>query len=190
MQSGLMQSLSSYSFMPQEVSFETQDPGEVIILLLRRHLITNLPWIILGTILIIIPLFIFPIIITNISLAIIPLQFITFLILGWYLLTSSYILVNFILWYFNVSIVTNERVIDIDFINLLNKKFAETRIARIEDVTMRTGGFIRSFFDYGDVLVQTAAHEQVFQFYAVPHPDKVVRIINELMERVEENPPA
>ncbi|MBI4991017.1 PH domain-containing protein [Candidatus Gottesmanbacteria bacterium] len=110
----------------------------------------------------------------------------TFFILGWYLITFSYIFINFLLWYFTVSIVTNERIIDIDFINLLNKKFAETRINRIEDVTMRTGGFIRAFFDFGDVLVQTAAKEVQFEFLAVPHPEKVVRTVNELMGKTEE----
>lgn len=38
-----------------------------------------------------------------------------------------------------------------------------------------------SLFDYGDVVVQTAAKEAMFEFGSVPHPEEVVRIINELM---------
>ena len=98
----------------------------------------------------------------------------------------SYSLVEFLLWYFTVSIVTSERIIDIDFVNILQKKFAETRIDRIEDVTMRTGGFVRALLDAGDVFVQTAAKEAVFQFDAVPHPEKVVRTINKLMGKTAE----
>lgn len=77
-------------------------------------------------------------------------------------------------------------MIDIDFINILNKKIAETRISKIEDVTQRSGGFLMAFFDYGNVIVQTAAMEQAFQFHLVPHPQKVVTIINQLMGKEEE----
>lgn len=176
------QFFSAYLFMPDGVRFETQEPGESIILLVRRHWITNFVWVAIGTLLVILPVFLFPLIAMS---GIVPSNFhqslFSLMILGWYLLTFSYILVNFLLWYFTVSIVTNERIIDIDFINILYKKFAETRIARIEDVTNRTGGFIRALFDYGDVIVQTAAKEAMFEFGSIPHPEEAVRIINELM---------
>lgn len=185
--SRMSEAFSSYLFMPDGVRFETQDAGETIFLLLRKHFITNIVWIIFSILLLLSPFFIFPTVVLSGNL---PKQvsgnLLTTLILSWYLLTFSYILVNFLLWYFTISIVTNERIVDIDFVNLLNKKFAETRIARVEDVTMRTGGFIKTFFDYGDVYVQTAATDAVFQFDSVPKPDQVVRIINQLMGKEEE----
>lgn len=184
---GLSQAISAYMFMPDGIRFETQEPGETIVLLLRKHWLTNLSWLLIAVLIILIPLFLFPAFIAGgVNIGEVPKNFISLLIFGWYLMVFSFILVNFLLWYFTVSIVASERIVDIDFINLLNKKFAETRIARVEDVTMRTGGFIRSFFDYGDVFVQTAAKEAVFQFEAVPHPDQVVRIINQLIGKEEE----
>lgn len=183
----LNQALSSYLFMPDGIRFETQEPGETIVLFLRKHWITNLPWVLIAAIIIIVPIFLFPaFIISGVNITLVPKNFITLLIFSWYLMVFSYLLVNFLLWYFTVSVVTQERIIDIDFVNLLNKKLAETRIARVEDVTMRTGGFIRSFFDYGDVFVQTAAKDAVFQFDAVPRPAQVVRVINQLMGKEEE----
>lgn len=185
--SRINQALSACLFMPEGIRFETQDAHETIFLLLRKHWITNIVWVMISILLLVSPLFIFPAVILSGNL---PQQLsgnlLTVLILSWYLLTFSYILVNFLLWYFTVSIITDERVVDIDFINILNKKFAETRITRIEDVTMRTGGFIKTFFDYGDVYVQTAAKDAVFQFEAVPKPDQVVRVINHLMGKEEE----
>lgn len=185
--SRMSEAFSSYLFMPDGVRFETQDAGETIFLLLRKHFITNIVWIVFSILLLLSPFFIFPTVVLSGNL---PKQvsgnLLTTLILAWYLLTFSYILVNFLLWYFTISIVTNERIVDIDFVNLLNKKFAETRIARVEDVTMRTGGFIKTFFDYGDVYVQTAATDAVFQFESVPKPDQVVRIINQLMGKEKE----
>lgn len=181
------QALSAYLFMPEGMRFETQEEGETIILLLRKHWITNAGWILISLILLATPFFLFPTIVLTVNLSQ-PLlrNLVPLLIFSWYLLTFSYMLVNFLLWYFTVSMVTSERIVDVDFVNILNKKFAATRIARVEDVTMRTGGFLRAFFDYGNVFVQTAATDAVFQFDAVPKPEQVVRIINRLMGKEED----
>lgn len=185
----LSHALSAYLLRPEGIRFETQEQDEQIILFLRRHWITNFSWVSISLILIVTPILLFPLIIQSGFISSEnPLAIVTFFILLWYLLTSSYMLVNFILWYFNISIVSNERIIDIDFVNILNKKFAATRIAKVEDVTLRTGGFIRTIFDYGDVIVQTAGTNVQFEFLAVPHPEQVVRIINNLMEQLEGGP--
>lgn len=179
--------LSAFLYKPQGIRFETQEQHEDIILLLRKHWITNFAWVGISLIFVITPVFLFPLVLQSGILPVnFPMAIINFIILLWYLLTFSYMLVNFLLWYFTVSIVTNERIIDIDFISILNKKFAATRISKVEDVTLETGGFVRTIFDYGDVIVQTAGTEVQFGFYAVPHPEEVVRIINTLMEEIRE----
>ncbi|KKR33728.1 MAG: hypothetical protein UT63_C0012G0007 [Candidatus Gottesmanbacteria bacterium GW2011_GWC2_39_8] len=178
---------SSFQFMPEKIRFETQEAGEQIILLLRKHWITTLPWIASGLILFITPPIIFPIIgLSGMLPGFIPSGYLSFIFAGWYLLSFGFVLVNFILWYFSVDIVTEERIIDISFSNILYKKLSETRIRKLEDVSMRTGGFIRSVLDFGDVHLQTAGNEENFEFLAVPHPREIVRIVNELMGKEEE----
>ena len=59
-----------------------------------------------------------------------------------------------------------------------------TTISKIEDVTSKVGGFFRSIFDYGNILVQTAGEEPNIEFLGVPHPSQIVKIINELMGKV------
>jgi hypothetical protein len=80
-----------------------------------------------------------------------------------------------------VGLITNERIVDVDFYNVLYKEVTATRIEKIEDVTSKSGGFIESFFHYGDVFVQTAGNELNIEFLEVPSPSRVVRIINDLM---------
>ena len=46
------------------------------------------------------------------------------------------------------------------------------------------GGVIRTVFNYGDVYIQTAAEVPAFEFLAVPKPDRVAGILQEL--RMEE----
>lgn len=186
--SNFTKALSAFLFMPEDVRFETQTAGETILLLLRKHWITNIVWIITSILLLIAPLFLYPLIqYSGFFPTATSQSYITLIVLVWYLAAFSYTLVEFLLWYFTVSIITDERIVDIDFYNILNKKYSETRIDRIEDVTMRTGGSMRSLFDYGDVIVQTAAEQVQFIFEAVPHPQKVVRLLNELMDKFEHN---
>jgi hypothetical protein len=182
----LRMAFSSYHYLPSGIRFETQEEFESIVLLLRQHWFTNVSWITVAIMLILIPVIFFPFLLQSVIFPdFISPSFILVFILSWYLFTLSYILLNFLRWYFNVWIVTNERLIDIEFVNLLSKKFAETRISKIEDVTMHTGGFIRSVFEFGDVIAQTAGTISMFQISAIPHPEQVVKIINNLMDKLE-----
>lgn len=167
---------------PKGMRFETQGSGETILLFLRRHPATNVPWIAAGGLFFLLPLVGIPLFpqLGRFFSAVSP-GFQIALILMWYLFTGSYLFVNFLLWYFSVSLVTNRRIIDIDFQNILYKEFSATTIDKIEDVTDRRGGFFGALFDYGDVFIQTAATKEAFEFLSVPHPDAVVRIVNELM---------
>lgn len=183
---GFRQALSPFLYKPERMRFETQEEGEFIYLLLRRHWVTNVGWVLLGIILFVLPTFLFPyLLITGILPQSFTLNYLGISFFIWYLITFTYVFSNFLLWYFNVVIITNERVIDIDFINLMNKKLSETRISHVEDVTTKTGGIMKAFFNYGDVIIQTAAHEVEFYFNAVPMPDRVVEVLNQIIESEE-----
>ena len=169
--------LSAFIFYPNHVEFETKDKDEKIILLLRRHPITNLKWILLTIVLIIVPSFVkyFGI------LESFPSGFDFVITLSWYLFIMAYVLENFLSWYFNVYFVTNHRVIDVDFYNLIDKKVSDANIEKIQDVSYTNFGVPRILFNYGDVIIQTAAEISEFDFEAVPNPEKVVKIIGDLI---------
>src|SRR3989344_6991630 len=97
----------AYIVHPQNCQFEGQDPDEKILLFLRAHPITNLPWIILALLLSIAPLFI-PLVFNlfNLSLSSIPGPFeMIFLIIN-YMLVMVILFAGFLYWYFHVYIVT------------------------------------------------------------------------------------
>jgi len=184
--------LTAYAVYPDNVRFDTQAEEEQIILLLRKHWITNLPWLFATFFLLFAPPIVFPYFLLRHppigGLPPLPLNFLLVLFAFWYLVTFGFALVNFIVWYFNVYIVTNERIVDVDFLHLLYKQLSSTRIARIQDITYKLGGVSRALFDFGDVFIQTAGTEPNFDFLAVPHPEAVVRKIAELMEARQERP--
>lgn len=178
--------LAAFSVHPPAVRFETQASEEVILLLLRQHFIRLVPWIILFIVMLIIPLW-FPVVIKllAIDLTIIPLGFRFIAVLVWYLISFGLAFQSFLYWYFNVYIVTNERAIDIDFLSLMYKRVSDAPIAKIQDVSYSMGGLVRAIFDYGDVTIQTAGELPNFDFEAVPHPDKVAKVIGDLMQKEE-----
>lgn len=169
--------LSAFYYFPKHVSFETKESEEKIVLLLRRHPITNVPWIIAAFFMLFAPLVVsfFPIV------SFLPERFQVVAVMGWYLITTAFIIENFLSWFFNVNIVTDERIVDIDFHNLIYKEVSDTKIENIQDVTYTMGGVARTVFNYGDIFVQTAAEVPAFDFLAVPKPDRVTRIIQDLM---------
>lgn len=172
--------LAAYCPYPDNVRFTTQDPEEKIVLLLRRHPITNVPWIVLALIMLFSPLVLseFPLI------SFLPMRFQVIALLFWYLLATAFILEQFLNWFFNVFIITDERVIDVDFINLIYRELSDADIDKIQDVTVKVGGVTRALFNYGDILIQTAGEVPEIEFEAVPRPDAVATILREL--RVEE----
>ena len=82
-----------------------------------------------------------------------------------------------------MGIVTNKRIIDIDFSSILYRETTEARLANVEDITSKQVGYFGSFFHYGNVFVQTAGTYTNIEFLNVPEPAEVVEIINRLHRR-------
>lgn len=170
---------SSYCKDPEGVSFGEQEDNENILLLIRRHFVTNVPWITTSVILLLLP-FIFPFILRFFPFPL-PGQNTILLFVGfYYLVIFGFVLLNFTLWYFHAGLVTNIRVIDVDLSGILYRQIAEAKVQNIEDVTYNQSGFIRSLFNYGNVLVQTAGTQENIEYDRVPRPSHVAEIIGDL----------
>lgn len=177
--------LAAFVERPKDTSFETQTGGEELLLLLRRHWVTNVPWILMVVIMLFIPPFLFELILRGYlpELTLVPEKFQLVATLLWYLFVLGFAFESFIIWYFNVLIITDRRIVDIDFWGLLHKSVAETSIENIQDVTHEVGGFWRVVFNFGHVYVQTAAEVPRIEFIDVPKPDIVHKKIAELAQK-------
>ncbi|MFZ5845463.1 MAG: hypothetical protein ACOY0S_03280 [Patescibacteria group bacterium] len=180
----VMTPLTCFAVAPRGVRFETQEAEENVILFLRQHLIVNLPWVLLSLVMILAPWVVFPFVWRFLQLPVtFPIGYLAVGTLFWYLAAFGFILTNFLRWFFNIYIVTNERIVDIDFVYLLYKEFSEARLSKIQDITYKTGGIVAALFNFGNVLIQTAGELPNFEFSAVPNPEKVVQTVGELAEK-------
>jgi membrane protein YdbS with pleckstrin-like domain len=172
--------LGSYQVLPDH-RFITQQEDEDIVLLLRAHPITNIPWILVAIIMLILPGFLM-------STGMFANVHDPFLLIGrmtWYLMTLMFIMEKILYWYYSVFIITNERIVDIDFYNLMFRVVTYANLNHIEEPASVTGGFIRSLFRYGDIWVTTASEKPSVEGLGIPYPDKVVEIISRLSEELE-----
>ena len=85
-------------------------------------------------------------------------------------------------YYLDTWIITNDRIINVEQFGLFNRKASELHMGAVQDVTSKVAGIIGTFFDYGNVLVQTAAEHTQFVFKDVEHPEKVKETIIRLVE--------
>lgn len=174
--------LAALAIRPSKLSFDTQEKREKIILLARSHLITNFKWVLITMGMLLLP----RIVLGFFPQAVGSFHYRPVAVLIWYLLTFSYAFQHFLKWFFNVNILTDERVVDIDFPSLLYRDISSTKIDQVQDVSAKTGGFIRSLFNYGDVHIQTAGEAREFIFEAIPRPEEVIRILNQLILEEEQ----
>jgi hypothetical protein len=174
--------LSAFCYRPAKTRFETQEREEQVVLLLRRHPITNLNWILLTALLVLASMFFnylpfFSNLPANYQLA-------TYVL--WYFLAAAITIEGALTWFFNVNIITDERLVDVDFYTLIYREISDTQINKIQEVTHTMGGLFSIFFNYGNVHIQTAGAIPNFEFSQIPRPAHVVKILQELQREEEQ----
>ncbi len=174
-------SFSSLLINPHVFDFSERDDDEEVLVVARQHWVSNVQWILVSIGLLFVPnLFKFVFGMIDIPL---NYQFVGYLF--WYLGTFAFSFEKFLSWYFNVYIITTKRIIDIDFNNLLTKKYSEAGIDQVQDVTSAVIGAIPTMFNYGNILIQTASEVNELIFERVPNPEKIIKVLQELRDHHE-----
>lgn len=100
----------------------------------------------------------------------------------YYLALLVALFVVFVLYYLNLYVVSENRIVDIDQTGILFHEVSELNIETIEDVSSQTKGVLGNLLNYGTVYIQTAGAQEKFEFENVPHPEIISKIILELYE--------
>lgn len=162
--------------------------NERLIIFLRRHwinlFIQLLPFIIIA--LILFAAYILLGYFANIKI-VDPLewQFVHLAVAFFSLFLWSFVFVVFLDYYLDVWIVTDCRIVNIEQKGLFRREISELRLDNVQDLTTEITGIIPTFFDFGDLYVQTAGKRERFQFKNIPHPERVRDVILILSEDVE-----
>lgn len=97
-------------------------------------------------------------------------------------------IIAFVIWvdyYFDVWIVTDQRIINIEQKGLFSRSTSELELEKVQDITTDIKGILRTFLNFGDLLVQTAAEKEKFLFHNIPEPNYVKDLIMKLQKKQE-----
>ena len=159
------------------------DPGETVILEVRRH------WIVfVGHVVSFVLLSLFPIIVYLLTVAYVPALALALTSVPFSLYVFLYILWLLLMWigfflawtkfFLDVWYVTGSRIIDIEQRQIFYRNVSNIRFDKIQDITIEVNGLLATFLDYGDVRVQTASeNEDDFFMRSVRRPDHVRQVI-------------
>ncbi len=100
----------------------------------------------------------------------------------YYLSIWLFFLTQFVDYYLDVWIVTNDRIVNIEQQALFSRTISELDLYKIQDVTSDVKGMLPTFFNYGQVFIQTAGQKERFTFEQVSNPHQIRQRIIDLIE--------
>lgn len=93
-----------------------------------------------------------------------------------------FLFTQFLDYELDMWVITNDRFINIEQQGLFARTIGELDLWRVQDVTSEVKGVFPTFFNYGDVHVQTAGAVEHFRLEQVPNPHEIRRIILDMAE--------
>ncbi len=80
---------------------------------------------------------------------------------------------QFIIFYLDMWVVTNDRIVDVEQLGLFSRTISELDLFRIQDVTTDVHGLFATVFNYGTVTVKTASNNVHIVFKNIYRPNKI-----------------
>ena len=157
-----------------QYDFDGQREGETVLFVFRRHIIAMRK----GFYMLVIPLIITaipPLIWSyDIELFLLP---IAGLIVG--ILLFSY---HFIMWYFTIYIVTDQRIRQVTQRGLFGKDVIELRLSKVQNISYNIPGLSGEIFKFGTIVIQTFVGDLVI--HNVEHPDEIYNKLQDAVNNV------
>ncbi|MFA4931227.1 MAG: hypothetical protein WC570_05185 [Patescibacteria group bacterium] len=156
--------------------FRGQQEGEEVVAIFRKHWLSFLKSALIFVVLFIISVIILwywqsaPIFLLVVGLVIL-------------LVAISYFTHSFLIWWWDVYLLTDRRVINFDQKSIFHHVVSEADLGNIQDTTYEIEGVWQTFFNYGRVRILTASNGQSIVFESVPSP----HVVQEMIMQTKEN---
>jgi hypothetical protein len=98
------------------------------------------------------------------------------------IMTAIYV----VLYRLNVVFITSEKIAEVVYPSLFNRKVTQLSIGNVQDVTTHQKGILPHLFNYGTLLVETAGEIPNREFTYVPDPHPYSNLITEAHEHYVE----
>jgi uncharacterized membrane protein YdbT with pleckstrin-like domain len=95
----------------------------------------------------------------------------------WMLMICMKAFISWTIYYLDIWVITNLRLVDIEQHSLFNRKSSTLQLENIEDITVHINGFFESIIGYGKLSVQTAGNIPEFIINDIPLPEDAKQVI-------------
>jgi len=160
--------------------FESQDPNEEIILVIRKHPLVLASSFFAGIMIIISTIFLYLMlsylgIISGEKITAVAVLFVYFVLLFTTILTFNGWLVK----YLDILILTTKHLVVIKQDGLFKRGTSVLDLASIQDIAVKQTGVFQTFFNFGEIVIQTAGEIPNFVYSGVANPSKIKDIIRD-----------
>jgi hypothetical protein len=83
----------------------------------------------------------------------------------------------------NVMLVTSEKIAQVLYRNIFDRKISQLSIGDVQDVTVNQRGILARLFNYGTIVIETAGEQENYSFSFVPRPYEASQTIVGAHER-------
>lgn len=95
----------------------------------------------------------------------------------WTILVTLYALNKYLLWLINSYLITNQRIISVEYQNVFSKTVEEADLTAIASITCKTQGIFESLFKTGRVIITFANAPRTFELKQVREPENFKEVI-------------
>lgn len=159
-----------------ELDFDGQREGEELLFVFRRHIIAMrkgfylllIPFTVSA-----LPVFLWP----------------TILEVYWsplvgFVLGLLLFLYHFLMWYYTIYIVTNQRLRQVTQKGFFGKDVVELGLSKVQSISYNVPGFSGEIFGFGTIVIQTIVGDLIIN--KVEHPEKIYNMLQNAVATVED----
>lgn len=158
-----------------DYDFEGQREGEELLFVFRRHIIAMRKGFYL---------FLFPFAIAALPVFVWPSElWVYWFPLGGFILGAILFSYHFLMWYYTVYIVTNQRLRQVTQRGFFGKDVVELGLSKIQSISYNVPGLSGEMFGFGTIVIQTFVGDLIIN--KVEHPEKIYNKLQDAVAVVE-----
>lgn len=102
----------------------------------------------------------------------------------WFLVSWFALAIIWTAYYLDIWLITDKHVYSIDQVGLFDRKVRTVSLERVQEINVRTEGFLATYFDFGTLEILTASNEEEnATFSGIPDPRMVRSLLLQQIER-------
>jgi membrane protein YdbS with pleckstrin-like domain len=97
-------------------------------------------------------------------------------------LTISTFFMNWAFWFFDVWIINEEKILDVELVRLFLYRRSELDLRQVQNIGCEVSGALANLFHFGDIIIQSAAEDGTIRLLSIYEPYKAAEKISALVK--------